>query len=86
MIGVTASLAIENMIKDAYQNNHQVFLVGAEGKVRERLNKMKLLRLLAPDHCFKERLFALQAAIAYIESPNIEVPKINKTSQDSTLG
>lgn len=69
MIGVTASLAIENMIKDAYKNNHQVFIVGAEGRVRERLQKMKLLNLLPPDCCFKERIYALQKALAWVETP-----------------
>ncbi len=68
LLGVTASLAIENMVKDACDKNRQVFLVGATGKVRRRLEKMKLLRLLSPNHCFDERLFALQDAIAYIES------------------
>ncbi|MEM6611035.1 MAG: SulP family inorganic anion transporter [Cyanobacteria bacterium P01_C01_bin.72] len=48
MIGVTASLAIENIVKDAYCNNHQVFIVGAEGKVKQRLQKMKLLNLVPP--------------------------------------
>ena len=85
MIGVTASLAIENMIKDACQNNHLVFLVGAEGKVRERLDKMKLLKLLPPKHCFEERIFALQAAISQIEPFNPGTSEIKQTSKDSTL-
>ncbi|MGD1921404.1 MAG: SulP family inorganic anion transporter [Pleurocapsa sp.] len=78
LLGVTASLAIENMIKDACANNHQVFLVGAKGKVKRRLQNMKLLRLLAPDHCFDERLFAIQEAIAYIESPEIKFKEVKK--------
>ena len=85
LIGVTASLAIENMIKDACQNNHLVFLVGAEGKVRERLQKMKLLNLLSPDNCFQERLFALQKALAYIESSKVSIRERSKASQDSSL-
>ncbi len=68
LLGVTASLAIENMVKDAHRKNRQVFLVGATGKVEERLQKMKLLQLLPPNNCFRERLPALQKAIAYIES------------------
>ena len=72
MIGVTASLAIENIIKDARKQNKEVFLVGATGVVRKRLEKMKLLKLLPPDHCFQERLFALEKAIAYIDSPIIK--------------
>ena len=73
LLGVTASLAIENMVKDACQNNHQVFLVGAKGKVRERLQKLKLLNLLPPERCFDERLFALQKALTYIESTKVRV-------------
>ena len=83
LLGVTASLAIENIIKDAYRQNHQVFLVGAEGKVKERLNKMKLLKLLSLDRCFAERIFALQAAIAQVESPVKLNP--NQTDLDSNI-
>ena len=68
LLGVTASLAIENMIKDACQNDREVFVVGATGKVRQRLQNMKLLKMLSPDHCFDERLFAIEKAIAYMES------------------
>ncbi|MEM8832236.1 MAG: SulP family inorganic anion transporter [Cyanobacteria bacterium P01_G01_bin.19] len=80
LLGVTASLAIENMIKDACENNRQVFLVGATGKVKRRLQNMKLLRLLPPNHCFDERLFAIQEATAYIEAPKIKIEEKNKTN------
>ena len=84
LLGVTASLAIENMIKDAYAKDHQVFLVGAKGKVKRRLQNMKLLRLLPPNHCFDERLFAIQEAIAYIESSEvIKFKEKNKTHKHS---
>ena len=78
LLGVTASLAIENMIKDARANNRQMFLVGAKGKVKRRLQNMKLLRLLSPDHCFDERLFAIQEAIAYIKSTETIKTKVKK--------
>ena len=73
LLGVTASLAIENIVKDACQKNHQVYLVGATGRVQERLQKMKILKLLPPDHRFSERLFALQEALAQIESSDANV-------------
>lgn len=73
LLGVTASLAIENMVKDACNNNSQVFLVGATGKVQERLQKMKILKLLSPQHNFSDRLSALQEAIAYIEAPDLKL-------------
>ena len=68
LLGVTASLAIENMVKDAFAKKHQVYLVGAIGRVQKRLQKMKLLRFLPPDNRFSERLPALQKAIAHINS------------------
>ncbi|GAB4534676.1 MAG: SulP family inorganic anion transporter [Pleurocapsa sp.] len=67
LLGVTASLAIENMVKDARDRDRQVFLVGATGKVQERLKKLKLLKLLPPHNRFSERLPALEQAIAQIE-------------------
>ena len=85
LLGVTASLAIENMIKDARRNNHQVFLVGAEGKVKKRLHNMKLLDLLSPDNCCNERLFALQKAIAYIKSNNTDLSDKKKADRGSTF-
>ncbi|MBE9044762.1 SulP family inorganic anion transporter [Pleurocapsales cyanobacterium LEGE 10410] len=84
LLGVTASLAIENMVKDACQNNRQVFLVGAKGKVRQRLKNLKLLSLLPPEHCFDERLFALQKAVAHIESTQIRVQNKNREEREKS--
>jgi len=83
LLGVTASLAIENMIKDACANNHQVFLVGATGKVKRRLQNMKLLRLLSPNHCFDQRLFAIQEAVAYIEYSETTVQELKAKKSTS---
>lgn len=80
LLGVTASLAIENMVKDACENRRQVFIVGATGKVQERLQKMKILRLLAPNHNFSDRLSALERAIAYIESTELKLPSKKRIS------
>ena len=66
LLGVTASLAIENMIKDAVGKKREVFLVGVTGKVEERLSRMKLLRKIPPNHRFDTRLPALKAAISQI--------------------
>ncbi len=79
LLGVTASLAIENIIKDAWERKRQVYIVGATGRVKERLHKMKLLKLIPPHNRFHTRLPALEDAIAYIESSNIKLKdeKIN---------
>lgn len=79
LLGVTASLAIENIIKDAWERKRQVYIVGATGRVKERLHKMKLLKFIPPHNRFHTRLPALEDAIAYIESSNIKLKdeKIN---------
>ena len=84
LIGVTASLAIENMIKDACEKKRQIYLVGATGKVQERLQKMKLLKLLPPHNRFSERLPALQDAIAYIKSSLISVQDNKRASTEKS--
>ncbi|WP_019509067.1 SulP family inorganic anion transporter [Pleurocapsa sp. PCC 7319] len=82
LIGVTASLAIENMIKDACDRDRKVFLVGATGRVKERLQKMKLLKLLPPENRYSERIFALQEAGTYIESVNMKMQDNKKPSKE----
>ena len=85
LLGVTASLAIENMIKDACKNNRQIFLVSESGRAKERLHKMKLLDLLPPENCSNERLFALQKAIACIESNNPDWNDKKKADRGSSF-
>jgi len=86
MIGVTASLAIENMVKDAYARDHQVFLVGAEERVRKRLEKMKLLNYLPPENCFDDRIMALEKAIVLVETPKQPIFNPETARPDSTPG
>jgi SulP family sulfate permease len=66
MLGVTASLAIENVILDALEKNRQIYIVGADGQAKRRLQSLKLLRRLPADHLKANRLEALQDAIAWI--------------------
>ena len=82
LIGVTASLAIENMVKDACAKNHQVFLVSNTKEVRERLQKMKLFRFLTPDHQFSDRFSALQEAFTYIKSSNLHIKDQKVANQE----
>ncbi len=82
LIGVTASLAIENMVKDACAKNHQVFLVSNTKEVRERLQKMKLFRFLTPGHQFSDRFSALQEAFTYIKSSNLHIKEQKVANQE----
>ncbi|CDN15018.1 MAG: SulP family inorganic anion transporter [Richelia sp.] len=72
MLGVTACLAIENAIKDAVDKGLQVFIVGATGKVKRRLEKFGLSQFLPTDHLLVDRTEALQQAVASIKgyTPN----------------
>ncbi len=73
LIGVTASLAIENMVKDSYEQNRQVILVSNTERVQKRLKKLKLFRFLSHEHNFSDRLSALQKAFTYIKPSNLEI-------------
>ena len=65
-LGVTAALAIENMINEACNKQHQVFLAGAKGPVRERLRRLKLLDKLPYQNQVSDRLEALQQSLIYL--------------------
>ena len=77
LMGVTASLAIENMVKEALEKRRAVFIVGAKGKVKTRLQKMKILQLLPPANIVEDRLEALQRAYNLIN---------NQLTQQNHLG
>ncbi|MEG4939557.1 bicarbonate transporter BicA [Microcoleus sp. F4-D5] len=71
MLGVTASLAIENAIRDACDKGLQVYVVGASEKVQQRLQKLGLLDLIAPEHVMSDRTAALRQAVAVVDSKDI---------------
>ncbi|MDY6804453.1 MAG: SulP family inorganic anion transporter [Cyanobacteriota bacterium] len=65
-LGVTASLALENAIKDACDKGRHVFIVGAAGKIKRRLEKLGVLDLLPPQHLLMDRKEALNQALLLI--------------------
>ncbi|MGD1855021.1 MAG: SulP family inorganic anion transporter [Leptolyngbyaceae cyanobacterium] len=67
-LGVTASLAIENAVKEALEQGRQVFIVGATGQTGQRLRNLKVLNLLPDEHLFESREEALKQA-AHVVSP-----------------
>lgn len=68
LLGVTASLAIENTIKDAVEQGRKVFIVGATGKVKRRLEKFGIFDIVPMDHLLMDRTEALRRATALIQS------------------
>lgn len=66
VLGVTSSLAIENSIHEAIDLGRNVFVVGATGKVKSRLEKLGISGLIPANHWIDERLTALQAGLAFV--------------------
>lgn len=82
LLGVTSSLALENAIQEAVDNNHEVFIVGATGKVRSRLEKLGIAGLIPEYHWMSDRLLALQEGLNIVrekQSTDIDVdPSLSK--------
>ncbi|MEL6776360.1 MAG: SulP family inorganic anion transporter [Cyanobacteria bacterium J06597_16] len=69
-LGVTASLTIENAVKEAIEKGRHVFMVGATGQTGRRLRNLKVLSLLPQNHIFESREEALKCA-AHMVSPSL---------------
>ena len=67
-LGVTASLAVENMVREACDRRLMVFIVGAKGKVKERLTALHVFDGLPPENLLASRLQALQQASDQLNS------------------
>jgi SulP family sulfate permease len=62
-MGVTASLAIENVIRDAHDKGLEVYVVGISEKIQRRFHKLGLFDLIQPEHVISDRTTALQQAV-----------------------
>lgn len=65
-LGVTSSLAIENAIRDAIEQRRHVFVVGAVGKIKQRLQRFGILQLIPPHHLLTNRTEALRQAVSLV--------------------
>ncbi|MEB3268328.1 MAG: SulP family inorganic anion transporter, partial [Leptolyngbya sp.] len=63
-LGVTASLALENAIEEAVEKGRQVFIVGAAGQTKRRLEKLKVFNVVPPQNLYMDRAEALRSAVA----------------------
>ncbi|MEL6249200.1 MAG: SulP family inorganic anion transporter [Cyanobacteria bacterium J06648_16] len=70
-MGVTASLTIESAVKEAVEKGRAVYIVGASGQTKRRLEKLKVFSLLPPNHLYMDRVDALRHAASgtYVEQP-----------------
>jgi SulP family sulfate permease len=62
VLGVSSSLALESMVIDDLAKGNPVFIVGAQGDVRDRLEKLGILARLPADHVVEVRQEALEKA------------------------
>ncbi|MGB3655858.1 MAG: SulP family inorganic anion transporter [Rivularia sp. (in: cyanobacteria)] len=62
-MGVTSSLAVENAIKDAMDKGRHVFIVGAQGKIKQRFQKLGIFNMLPAHHVVSSREEALKQAL-----------------------
>jgi SulP family sulfate permease len=72
LLGVTSSLALENSIKEAIEKGRQVFIVGAAGSTKRRLQKLGILQMLPQNHLVMDRLEALQRAVALMKGREVD--------------
>jgi SulP family sulfate permease len=67
MMGVTASLAIENVIKEAIEEGREVYLAGAKGATKIRLQRLKVLDMIPEENQVPDRKTALEKVVANLE-------------------
>ncbi|NER38671.1 MAG: SulP family inorganic anion transporter [Oscillatoria sp. SIO1A7] len=74
-LGVTASLALENAIKEAVEKERQVFIVGANEQTKRRLKKLLADSFLPENRFYMDRAQALQDSVEAIfpQSPDLSL-------------
>ncbi|MDJ0729083.1 MAG: SulP family inorganic anion transporter [Crocosphaera sp.] len=72
LLGVTATLALEKTIDDAYAKGLEVYIVGGEGKLKQRLQKFDILDRVPHKNRVQTRVAALQLAVASLNGYTIE--------------
>lgn len=80
MLGVTASLALENAIIEAIDKGRHVFIVGATGSIKRRLEKFGILERIPPHHLTIDRTEALRQAVALVENNPFRPSNISEGS------
>jgi SulP family sulfate permease len=72
LLGVTASLAIETMVKEACDKGREVFIVGATGKVKTRLQRLEVMDMLPLRNRINDRTEALRQAIIILDGHQLQ--------------
>ncbi|MEM9904283.1 MAG: SulP family inorganic anion transporter [Cyanobacteria bacterium P01_D01_bin.44] len=65
-MGVTASLSLENAVKEAVEKGRYVYIVGAAGQTKRRLEKLGVLGLIPSGNLYMDRTEALRSAVSKV--------------------
>ncbi|PZV27455.1 MAG: sodium-independent anion transporter [Snowella sp.] len=76
LLGVTASLAIENAIRDAHDKGLQIYIVGASEKIKARLHKLGLFEFITEEHIMGDRTEALRHAVDLVNNKQMGKPSV----------
>ncbi len=66
LLGVTATLALEKLIDDAYRQALDVYIVGSDGKIQKRLQRFNILDRIPHQNRMRTRVEALRQAVVSI--------------------
>lgn len=84
-LGVTASLAVENMVNEARDRYLTVFIVGAQGLVKERLSALNVFDGLPSENLTSTRLEALRKAASSLGAlVALDSPVLDSSLSDSS--
>ena len=65
-LGITMSLALENMVQEAYRKRREVFFVVVSGEIKARLKNLNIWNILVPQNLVATRIEALQRALVLL--------------------
>jgi len=85
ILGVSSSLALENIILEDLKEQRPVFIVGADDDVAKRLKKLGIMDRLPPSHIVETRQEALNRASALLEGavPDADASRDSEKPQAS---
>lgn len=85
ILGVTASLALENAIQEAHEDGRPVFIVGATEQVIGRLEKLGIRRFIPTEQFMDTRVEALMCALAQLQISDTSDPAPASTMEESNV-
>ena len=65
-LGITMSLALENMVQEAYRKRSEVFFVVASAEIKARLKNLNIWNILVSQNLVATRIEALQSALVHL--------------------